>query len=77
MLRSLKDVNLPKFLAPDIPLFEGILSDLFPGVALPEADYTSLDACLISNCQRMSLQPTPVFIEKVCNPDECGSSAGL
>ena len=65
MLRAITDVNLPKFLDQDVPLFRGILSDLFPGVELPEIDYDNLTAALEKESRRRNLQPLPTFFEKI------------
>eukprot|EP01012_Entosiphon_sulcatum_P032727 TRINITY_DN4157_c0_g1_i1.p1 TRINITY_DN4157_c0_g1~~TRINITY_DN4157_c0_g1_i1.p1 ORF type:complete len:4195 (-),score=848.52 TRINITY_DN4157_c0_g1_i1:38-11479(-) len=64
MLRGIVDVNLPKFLAQDIELFNGIVSDLFPGVSLPKTDYTDINSALTEACEHYNVQPVPTFISK-------------
>ena len=64
VLRSIRDVNLCKFLSFDVPLFDGILRDLFPGTVLPIPDYVDLDAALINNAKILGLQLTEFFRTK-------------
>lgn len=38
-MRALRDMNLPKFVYEDVPLFLGLIGDLFPGLDCPRVRY--------------------------------------
>ena len=46
----MKDMNIAKLSSVDVPLFNGIVSDLFPGIESPVIDYSKVSFSL-SVCQ--------------------------
>nr|XP_014352841.1 PREDICTED: dynein heavy chain 6, axonemal-like [Latimeria chalumnae] len=65
LIRALRDSNLPKFLTDDAELFSGILSDLFPGVVIPDHNYGSLQSTIVDVMIGSGLQSVPSMIHKV------------
>uniref|UniRef100_A0A3B4FEJ7 Dynein heavy chain 6, axonemal-like n=1 Tax=Pundamilia nyererei TaxID=303518 RepID=A0A3B4FEJ7_9CICH len=65
LIRALRDSNLPKFLTDDAVLFGGILSDLFPGVCIPEHDYGVLHSTIVESLVKRNLQPLDSMTKKV------------
>ncbi|XP_039385897.1 dynein heavy chain 14, axonemal isoform X4 [Mauremys reevesii] len=65
IINSLKEANLPKFLAEDVPLFENIMADLFPGITVPRVSTHKLEKSVAVAMQQLGLQPWASQIEKV------------
>jgi dynein heavy chain len=59
ILRAITDINLPKFLAQDVFLFNGIVGDLFPGIKLPPVEYKNLQDSMTSVISKLGLQQVP------------------
>ncbi|XP_059612585.1 dynein axonemal heavy chain 7 [Phlebotomus argentipes] len=64
LYRALSDVNLPKFVSHDIPLFENIMKDLFPGRIVPAKDQQEFEETFTAVCHEKNLQMTNNFLMK-------------
>ena len=65
LIRAMRDSNVPKFLAHDIPLFNAIVQDLFPGLQIPPIANAQLEKVISAKIAEAQLQNTPTFVEKV------------
>ncbi|XP_037533396.1 dynein heavy chain 2, axonemal [Nematolebias whitei] len=65
LLMAMKDMNIAKLTSADLPLFNGIIQDLFPAVETSATDYDKLKEAVEVELQRSSLQVTPFTMTKV------------
>ena len=60
MMRCLRDMNMSKFVAEDVPLFLSLIDDLFPALKADRASFPEISAALekvrlLSLCLALSL----------------------
>jgi len=47
---------MPKFVFDDVPLFKGLIADLFPGLDLPRVAYPALKAAAETELEKMDMR---------------------
>lgn len=62
---AMKDMNIARFTSDDLPLFNGIMSDIFPGVSLPTVEYEDMTTAIKKEFALAGLQPIESAITKV------------
>jgi len=56
MMRTLRDMNLSKLIAEDVPLFLSLIADLFPGLTASKAAFPEITAAMKKAADASNLQ---------------------
>ncbi|XP_068013204.1 dynein axonemal heavy chain 10, partial [Melanerpes formicivorus] len=65
LMRALRDMNLPKFVFEDVPLFLGLISDLFPGLDCPRVRYPNFNDAVEQVLEEWGYIILPDQVDKV------------
>ena len=65
LIRAMRDANIPKFLSDDLPLFNALIQDLFPGVTIEEQNKGELEHQIVDSIKDQGLQVVDAFKQKV------------
>jgi dynein heavy chain len=65
LMRTLRDMNLSKYVAEDVPLFLSLIGDLFPGLDPPKATFPEVQAAIEKNVNECGLQLHKTWVGKV------------
>ncbi|XP_078277210.1 LOW QUALITY PROTEIN: dynein axonemal heavy chain 10 [Rhinoraja longicauda] len=65
LMRALRDMNLPKFVFEDVPLFLGLITDLFPGLDCPRVRYPNFNDAVEQVLEENHYILLPVQVDKV------------
>ena len=70
LMRALRDFNIPKIVTDDVPVFMGLIGDLFPALDVPRKRDVQLEKDIKEAAVAMKLQPEDNFILKVVQLQE-------
>jgi dynein heavy chain len=65
LIRAMRDSNIPKFLKDDLPLFDAIVRDLFPGMEFPEVHHDDFVKALERELKKDNMQYDEKQVDKI------------
>ncbi|KAK9886614.1 hypothetical protein WA026_017536 [Henosepilachna vigintioctopunctata] len=70
LMRALRDFNIPKIITDDVPVFMGLIGDLFPALDVPRKRIPEFEKLIKISAVDLKLQPEDGFTLKVVQLEE-------